>query len=625
MFLSRRRLLRLIGSTAAGGFAGLPIVGVSGTHAQARQWRHGLSLFGELKYPPDFRHFDYVNPAAPKGGRLRLYGVGSFDSLNPYSYKGESSAVAANNEALMTPSLDEPSTEYGLVAEAVSPAEDHSSAVYRLRPEARFHDGKPITPEDVAWSLLTLRETHPRYSAYYKNVIKVEQTGEREVTFLFSEKGNRELPQIVSQVPVLPKHWWTGSDASGKPRDLTATTLEIPLGSGAYRCVGFKPGQSVTVRRVEDYWGRDLPVNVGQDNFDEITWEYFLDRDVAFEAFKADRYDFRIENTAKTWATQYNFPAVQRGHVVKEEIRTKNAEAMQCFAFNGRRPKFQDPRVRLAFNYAFDFEWTNANLFYSAYTRTASFFANSELAATGLPSAEEIAVLSEFRSEIPPEVFTSEFKNPVNMNARQRRDNLRRASLLFSEAGWTVQPDGQRNVLKSARGEIFTAEFLIDEPSFERIVIPYTQDLKKLGVDAIVRTIDSAQMTRRTQGYDYDIIWTGWAQSLSPGNEQREYWGSEAADRPGAMNYAGIKNKAIDKLIERLIYATSRSDLVTVTRALDRVLLWNHYVMPMWHVPHERVARWDRFGRPAKLPDYSIGFPNIWWWDEEKARRLTQS
>jgi microcin C transport system substrate-binding protein len=295
---------------------------------------------------------------------------------------------------------------------------------------------------------------------------------------------------------------------------------------------------------------------------------------------------------------------------------------MQCFVFNGRRPKFHDARVRLAFNYAFDFEWTNANLFYGAYTRTASFFANSELAATGVPSPEEIAVLSEFKGQIPPEVFTTEFKNPVNKDARQRRENLRKAVTLFAEAGWTIQPDGHRNVLKNAQGEVFSAEFLLDEPSFERIVVPYTQDLNKLGIGAFVRTIDSAQMTRRTQVYDFDIIWTGWAQSLSPGNEQREYWGSEAADRPGANNYAGIKNPVIDKLVERLIYATSRADLVTVTKALDRVLLWNHYVMPMWHVPHERVARWDRFGRPDKLPDYNIGFPKIWWWDEAKAQRI---
>ena len=622
MILSRRDLLKLMGVAGTGALAGFRIIGATSAMAQERPWRHGLSLFGELKYAPGFKHFDYVRPDAPKGGKLRLYGVGSFDSLNPYSYKGDTATMAANNEALMTPALDEPSTEYGLVADAVWHAEDYSKAVYRLRPEARFHDGKPMTPEDVAWSLTTLRQTHPRYSAYYKNVDKAEQTGDREVTFVFSEKGNRELPQIVSQIPILPKHWWTAAGPSGKPRDITGTSLEIPLGSGPHQCVSFKPGQSITVRRVEDYWGKDLPVRIGQDNFDEITWEFFLDRDVAFEAFKADRYDFRIENTAKTWATGYDFPAVKRGEVIKEEIKTKNAEAMQCFVFNGRRPRFQDARVRLAFNYAFDFEWANTNLFYGAYTRTASFFPNSELAATGLPSPEEIAVLSEFKGQIPPEVFTTEFKNPVSRDARERRDNLRRAATLFAEAGWTVQPDGQRNVLKNAKGEVFTAEFILDEPSFERIVVPYTQDLNKLGVRAFVRTIDSAQMTRRTQDYDFDIIWTGWQQSLSPGNEQREYWGSDAADRPGAMNFAGIKNPAVDKLIERLIYATSRADLVTVTKALDRLLLWNHYVMPMWHVPYERAARWDRFGRPDNLPDYSIGFPNIWWWDEVKAQRL---
>ncbi len=423
----------------------------------------------------------------------------------------------------------------------------------------------------------------------------------------------------------MPRHWWSATGASGKVRDIAATTLEIPLGSGPYRCVSFKPGQSITTRRVEDYWGRNLPVNIGQDNFDEITWEFFLDRDVAFEAFKADRYDFRLENTAKTWATAYDFPAVKRGHVVKEEIGTKNAEAMQCFVFNGRRPKFQDARVRLAFNYAFDFEWTNANLFYGAYTRTASFFANSELAATGLPTPEETAILNEFKGQIPPEVFTSEFKNPVSRNAKERRENLRTASQLFSAAGWTVQADGKGNVLKNAKGEELTVEFIIDDPSFERIVVPYTLELEKLGVQAIVRTIDTAQMTRRTQEFDFDIIWTGWQQSLSPGNEQREYWGSEASDRPGSSNYAGIKNAVIDKLIERLIYATSRADLVNATRALDRVLLWNHYVMPMWHVPYERVARWDRFGRPETLPAYSIGFPAIWWWDSEKAGKLSKT
>jgi microcin C transport system substrate-binding protein len=467
-----------------------------------------------------------------------------------------------------------------------------------------------------------VKKTHPFYVAYYKDVSKAEQSAEREVTFLFSQKGNRELPQIVGQLPVLPKHWWTGARPDGKQRAIESTTLEIPLGSGVYKCVEVKPGAFLRLKRVEDYWGKDLPVNVGQDNFDEITYEFFLDTDVAFEAFKADRYDVRLENTAKTWATRYNFPAVKSGKVILEKLRTKNAEAMQCFVLNLRKPKFQDARVRLAFNYAFDFEWANANLFYGEYTRTASFFANSELAATGLPSPEEIAILNEVKDKVPSEAFTAEFKNPVNRDRNERRNNLRMAAKLLQDAGWAQKKDGGETVLKNALGEVLAAEFLLDQPSFERIVIPYTQELKKLGVKANVRTIDSAQMQRRLQDFDYDVIWSVFGQSLSPGNEQREFWGSEAADRKGSRNYIGIKDPAVDRLIDRLIFAKSRPDLVAATKALDRVLLWNHFVVPMWHVPYERVARWDRFGRPEKLPDYSIGFPTIWWWDEAKAARV---
>jgi len=622
MLLSRRFLLKLTGLGAIGGLAGVKIVGVNAAHGQEKNWRHGLSLFGELKYPPNFPHFDYVNPAAPKGGKLRLYALGSFDSLNPYTYSGESTPLAANNESLFTAALDEPSTEYGLVAAEAWYPEDFSQVTYRLRPEARFHDGKTITAEDVVWSMETLKKTHPFYVAYYKNVNKAEQSGEREVTFVFSEKGNRELPQIVGQLPVLPKHWWTGTRPDGKQRNIEVTTLEIPLGSGVYKCVEMKPGALLRLKRMDDYWGKDLPVNVGQDNFDEITYEFFLDTDVAFEAFKADRYDYRLENTAKTWATRYNFPAVKNGKVTLEKIKTKNAEAMQCFVLNLRKPKFQDARVRLAFNYAFDFEWANANLFYGEYTRTASFFANSELAATGLPSPEEIAILNEVRDKVPAEVFNTEFKNPVNRDRNGRRNNLRTAAKLLQDAGWVQKKDGGEIVLKNALGEILAAEFLLDEPSFERIIIPYTQELKKLGVKANVRTIDSAQMQRRLQEFDYDVIWSVFAQSLSPGNEQREFWGSEAADRKGSRNYIGIKDRAVDRLIDRLIFAKSRPDLVAATKALDRVLLWNNFVVPMWHVPYERVARWDRFGRPEKLPDYSIGFPTIWWWDEAKAAKV---
>ena len=624
MSFSRRTVLKLAGLAGLKGLSGFQIIGA--TYAQEmpgeKNWRHGLSLFGELKYPPNFPHFDYVNPNAPKGGKLKLYAIGSFDSLNPYTYNGEATGIAANNEALFTSSLDEPSTEYGLIAETVSHPDDFSQVSYRLRPEARFHDGQVVRAEDVIWSMETLKTTHPFYIAYYKNVSRIEQSGEREVTFIFSEKGNRELPQIVGQLPVLPKHWWTGKDAKGRARNLEATTLEIPLGSGPYKCVEVKPGAFIRLRRVPDYWGKDLPVNVGQDNFDEITYEYYLDTNIAFQAFKADRYDFRLENTAKNWATGYKFPAVQEKKVILEKIATKNAEPMQCFALNLRKTKYQDPRVRLAFNYAFDFEWSNTNLFYGEYTRTASFFANSELAAMGLPSPEELVFLNQVKDKVPPEVFTQEFKNPVNGDRTQRRSNLRAAATLLEEAGWSQRKQGSGTVLKNSLGEVLAAEIILDDPSLERIVTPYTEELKKLGIQAIVRPLDSAQLTRRVQDFDFDIIWTSWAQSLSPGNEQREFWGSEAADRKGSRNYAGIKNPAIDFLIERLIYAKSRPELVAATKALDRVLLWNHYVVPMWHVPYERVARWDRFGRPDRLPEYSIGFPSIWWWDEERAQKI---
>ena len=626
MPLSRRTLIKLAGLAGLKGFSGFQIIGASATYAQEppkeKTWLHGLSLFGELKYPPNFPHFDYVNPSAPKGGKLRLYAIGSFDSLNPYTYKGDATTIAATNEALFTASLDEPSTEYGLIAETVARADDFSWVSYRLRPEAKFHDGEPIGVDDVSWSMETLKKINPFYNAYYKNVARAEQSGEREVTFVFSQKGNRELPQIVGQLPVLPKHWWMGTDAKGRARNIEASTLEIPLGSGAYQCVEVKAGTFVRLKRLPDYWGKDLPVNLGQDNFDEITYDFYLDMNVAFEGFKADRYDIRFENTAKNWATGYNFPAVQTKKVILEKIGTKNAEPMQCFVLNLRKPKYQDARVRLAFNYAFDFEWSNTNLFYGEYTRTTSYFANSELAATGLPSPEELKFLNEIKDQIPPEVFTQEFKNPVNGDRMQRRNNLRMAAKLLQDAGWSQQKQGSDIVLKNSLGEVLAAEIILDDPSLERIVVPYTEELKKLGIQAIVRPLDSAQYQRRLQEFDFDVIWTSWSQSLSPGNEQREFWGSDAAERKGSRNYAGIKNPAIDHLIEQLIFAKSRAELVAATRALDRVLLWNHYVVPMWHVPYERVARWDRFGRPEKLPDYSTGFPSIWWWDEARAQKI---
>ncbi|MGE3872898.1 MAG: extracellular solute-binding protein [Parvibaculaceae bacterium] len=621
MILTRRSLGKL--SVLAGALGAAKIVGASVVYAQERQFRHATSLFGDVKYPRDFKHFAYVNPEAPKAGKLRIHAVGSYDSLNPFTYKGESTAYGAiSTEALMTSSLDEPSTMYGLIASEVWYPDDYSQVIYRLRPEARFHDGKSITPEDVIWSMTTLKEVSPQNAFYYKNVTKAEQTGDREITFVFSEKGNRELPHIVGQLSVLPKHWWTGTDQKGAKRNIGEMTLEAPLGSGSYQVADVKVGNSIRVKRFADYWGKDLPVNAGQDNFDEIELIYFRDTNVALEAFKGDQYDWRNESSAKNWATGYDVPAVKSGRIIKEEIRTSNADGMQGFVLNLRRSKFQDARVRLALNYAYDFEWANTNLFYGQYTRSSSYFNGSELAATGLPSAQELVFLDEVKNDIPPEVFTTEYKNPVNATPQDVRNNLRMAAKLFAEAGWKISQAGSGGAqLKNETGEVFAIEFLLDQPIWERITLPYKERLEKLGIRVTIRTIDSAEMERRAQTFDYDSFVHLFPQSLSPGNEQRYFWGSAAADQNGSQNYMGIKNPAIDKLIDRVIFATDRDGLVAATRALDRVLLWNNYLVPHWYLPVERIARWDRFGAPDKLPEYSLGFPGIWWWDDEKAKK----
>ena len=616
MPLSRRSLLKLAGLSPLAKIAGIQMA-----LAEDREFKHALSLFDDVKYPADFKHFDYVNVDAPKGGRVRFGVLGSFDNLNPYTFKGET-GQAVNNDALLTSSLDEASTEYGLVASAVWHPDDRSMVIYRLRPEARFHDGKAITAEDVIWSMQALRDAHPFYNSYYKNIAKAEQSGDHEVTFSFSQTGNRELPLITGQMPVLPKHWWTGKDDKGRQRNINETTLEVPLGSGSYVAAEVKPGVSIKMKRVAGYWGNDLPVSVGTDNFDEIQYIYFRDSNVMFEAFKGDQFDWRIESSSKIWATGYDFPAVKKNQVVTEKIALKQVEGMQCWALNVRRGKFKDARVRQALNHAFDFEWSNANLFYGQYTRSRSYFNNSEMEAKGLPTAEELALLEPLRGQLPPELFTTEFTNPVNDTPQNRRKNLRTASQLLDAAGWTVMQRDGKSLRVNGQGEALSLEFLLYEPIWERVALPYQQQLELLGITVNIKTVDLSQYERRTQTFDYDIIVGSFGQSLSPGNEQRDLFGSEAAGRNGSRNSVGIADPVVDKIVDAIIFSKDRKGLVTACRTLDRVLTWNHFVVPMWFIPYERTARWDRFGRPGKLPDYSVGFPTVWWWDAEKAAKV---
>ena len=623
MRLTRRALVQAGVVTLAS--PALTAIGARAVAAQsaAANWRHGLSLFGDLRYPADFKHFEYVNAGAPKGGTVRLIAGGqTFDNLNQV-VAGVKGTLAAGidllYDSLMVAALDEVSAEYGLLAEAVSYPEDFSSVVYRLRANAKWHDGKPVTPEDVIFSLEAYKKHHPQYSAYYRHVVKTEKTGEREVTFTFDQPGNRELPQIVGQISVLPKHYWEGTDKSGNKRDIGATTLETPLGNGAYRIKEFTPGRTIVYERVKDYWGKDLNVNVGRDNFEQIRFEYFRDSTVALEALKADQVDWRTENSAKSWATAYDFPAVQDKRVVIEEFPIRNVGVMQAFAFNMRRDKFKDARVRRAFNYAFDFEEMNKQLFYGQYTRIASYFEGTELAARDLPQGEELKILESIRDKVPAEVFTAAYSNPVGGNSENVRSNLREAVRLLKDAGFEVR---DRKLVDSKNGEPFRVEFLVENPNTERFVLFYKPSLERLGVDVSVRSVDDAQYANRERNWDFDIVVTSWGQSLSPGNEQRGYWSSQSADQPGSRNMVGIKNPAVDALIDRVIFAKSREELVAATKALDRVLLWNHYVVPQFTYSKVRTARWDRFARPEKMPTYGMSaFPTIWWWDNGKASK----
>ena len=589
---------------------------------EASHRHHALSLVGAPLHGADFTHFSWVNPDAPKGGEARLRALGTFDTLNRFAPRGlAATGLSWIDATLMVPSLDELSADYGLVAEWLSFPPDYASATFGLRPEARFSDGTPIVPEDVVFSLEALKKAHPRYALYYKNVAKAEKVGPREVRFHFDAPGNRELPQIVGGMPVLARHFWTGKDEKGEPRDLARGTLEVPVGAGPYRVAQFESGRRIVYERVKDWWAKDLPVARGQWNFDRLSFVYYRDRLPAFEGFKAGETDFWPENSAKGWATEFGFDAVARGDVKREELPDDGIKSMQGFVFNLRRLQFQDARVREAFNLAFNFEWANKAMFFEQYRRASSYFGNSELASRGLPEGRELAILEKLRSKLPPELFTSEFRNPVNAAPDDFRRHMRKASHLLTAAGFEMK-DGVR---ANAVGVTLSAELLLVQPSFERLALAYKAELAKLGIQLGIRVIDSAQYQRRIRAFDFDMVVAGFPQSHSPGNEQREFWGSGAADEPGSRNLIGIKSEAIDALIERLVYARDRADLVDATRALDRALLWGHYLVPHFYSPVDRIAYWHKFARPGPLPRHGSpidAFTRIWWYDGAAAARI---
>jgi len=574
--------------------------------AHAAEPVHGIAIYGEPKYQAGFTHFDYVNPDAPKGGTIRLSAIGTFDSLNPFIVKGVPAAeVGLIYQTLLTGASDETFTQYGLLAQTIEVPDDRSAATFNLRPEAKWSDGKQVTADDVVWSFQTLtKKGAPFYAAYYADVEKVTAETPARVTFKFKHGGNRELPLIVGQIPILPKHYW-----ETKGHDFSATSLVPPVGSGPYTIGKIDTGRSITYTRVKDWWGANLPVNKGRYNFDTISVDYYRDATVAVEAFFANRYDIRQENVAKIWATGYDAPAVKDGRIVKKEIENGLPAGMQGFVMNTRKPVFADRAVRKALQYAFDFEWANKALAHSAYKRTASYFENSIYAARRLPTGRELEILQQFKNQLPPEVFTTEYKNPATNGSGDARDNLREAMKILDAAGYVVGTDGVR----AKNGVRLSFEIVDNQPEFERWVLPFVLNLKRIGIEASFRVIDASQYVARMNDFDFDMTIAGFGQSLSPGNEQREYWGSAKADAPGSRNIIGIKNPAIDKLTEMVANAKSKDDLLATIKALDRVLLWNYYVVPQWHTNVWKVAYWDHFERPQTQAPYDLGITDTWW------------
>jgi microcin C transport system substrate-binding protein len=603
---------------------GLVLVSTIAAFAQADKpdtWLHASSAIGTPKYPEGFTHFDYVNVDAPKGGTVRMEAMGSFDTFNPILPKGEAAGgLGLIYETLMTPSLDEVLSDYGLLAEAMKFPADYSSVTFRMNPNAKWHDGEPVTVNDVIWSFNKLVELNPSRAQYYQNVTNVAETAPGEVTFTFDQTGNRELPKILGQLMVLPQHWWEGTDAKGKKRDIGASTLEPPLGSGPYELASFYAGRSVTYKRVDSYWGKNHPTQIGTNNFDEYRVEYFLDLNVAFEAFKGDQFDWWMENTARRWATAYDFPAIKDGRIVQELFPQDYNSYGYVVGYvpNQRRAIFQDERVREALNYAFDFEELSKTLFYGQYERLNSYFYGLPFASSGLPEGEELEILQSLGDKIPQRVFTEPYTNPVSGDAGKLRANLRTALGLLQQAGYTL--DGNR--LVNADGVQLSFEILLNGPTNEPVATNLVTNLAQIGIAATLRTVDSPQYINRLRSFDYDVIYSGWSQTFSPGNEQRFFFGSASKDEQGSQNYAGIADPGVDALIDKIIYADDRETLEAATKALDRVLLAQHNIVPSYGLRNTRVARWDRFSHPENLPEYAAGFPSIWWYDEAKAAKV---
>lgn len=608
----------------------------------AQEWHTSSSLMGASKYGEKFERYDYVNPDAPKGGTLNGVASGTFDSFNPYIVRGTPAAGFSPfgggllYDTLMEQSIDEPGVSHPLVAEAYKFPEDYSSATYRLNPTARWHDGKPITVDDVVWSFEVLKANSPMYNRYYENVTEAVALNDREVEFRFDQKGNRELPKILGDMPVLPKHWWEGTDAQGRKRDITKPTLETPLGSAAYRIASFKPGSEIVWERVPDYWGAKLPVKIGRENFDRRRYIYIQDDNAAWQAFtKGGLEDIHAEPSSRRWATYYNFPAYKAGDVIKREFPATSRASMQGFVMNLRRPQFQDRRIREALTYAFDFETMNRTIFFGFNRRTSSYFVGSELASGGLPEGRELEILNEFRDQLPPEVFEKEYVLPVYEQPAPKegdrpqpepasppqpeRVHLREVVKLFAEAGWRIKNGKMTN---EKTGKVFHFEILGSNDTDEIIATPYINMLRKIGIEATLRIVDPTQYVNRVNNFDFDMLTTVLAQSDSPGNEQRDFWSSRAADAPGSRNLAGIKDPVVDALIEKVIFAKDREELVAATRALDRVLLWNFYVVPQYHRPVVWLAYWNKFGIPEKQPDYVGPDTESWWIDPVKEKEL---